>query len=329
MFKHIADTSFYKNIFDKNIFGTKGFPSILEISTQALDTSNISLDDDTIEDEQIWEKLNNQNKDKLKIHHKYIAIVQADGDSIGEIIKQIAKDGSKKIKEFSKALSSFSLLAAQEIANYKGVPVYTGGDDLLFFAPVANGTENIFSLIKKLDDIFDDQVKKKFNETKPQASMSYGVSISYYKYPMHEALNTARDLLFNKAKQKPKNAIAFKVLKHSGQVFEAIMHKPLDNKFKKLLKEDKGLVINSLIYKFDKHKILLEESLKAKTNAKLENFFDNFYNEDIHNESRVFINNVKDLLQEVYTNNKDFTKTINQVSAQLRFVKFLNATKDD
>ena len=30
--------------------------------------------------------------------------------------------------------------------------------------------------------------------------MSYGVSITYYKYPMHEALRTARELLFDKAK---------------------------------------------------------------------------------------------------------------------------------
>lgn len=332
MFDKIVETHLYKEIFNKNIFGTKGFPSILEISTQGLDTDDVRIDDDTIEDEQIWEKLKDLNKDKLKTHHKYIAIVQADGDSIGEIIKQVAvdKEGSKKIREFSKALSGFSLLAAQEIAKYRGIPVYTGGDDLLFFAPVTNGKENIFQLIEKLDVIFEEQVTKKFTKTKPKASMSYGVSVSYYKFPMHEALNTARDLLFNKAKQKPKNAVAFKVLKHSGQAFETILHKPLDDKFINLLAQDKGLVINSLMYGFDKHKVLLEESLNGKTNAKLENFFENFYNKDIHKKSKDFINDVKELLEKAYTNNEgDFKKTINQVFAQLRIIKFLNAKKDD
>ena len=248
---------------------------------------------------------------KKKTHHKYIAIVQADGDSIGEIIKQVAvdKEGSKKIREFSKALSGFSLLAAQEIAKYRGIPVYTGGDDLLFFAPVTNGKENIFQLIEKLDVIFEEQVTKKFTKTKPKASMSYGVSVSYYKFPMHEALNTARDLLFNKAKQKPKNAVAFKLLKHSGQAFETILHKPLDDKFINLLAQDKGLVINSLMYGFDKHKVLLEESLNGKTNAKLENFFENFYNEDIHKKSKDFINDVKELLEKAYTNNEGDRKS--------------------
>lgn len=330
MFERIAETSLYKKIFNKNILGTKGFPSILEISTQGLNTSGITLDDDTIEDELIWEKLKDINKDMLKVHHKYIAIIQADGDSIGEIIKYVAKDGIGSLKEFTAALSSFSLLAAQAIAKYKGIPVYAGGDDLLFFAPVSNGKENIFQLIEQLDGIFEEQVTKRFSATNPKASMSYGVSISYYKFPMHEALNTARNLLFIKAKEKPKNAVAVKIQKHSGQVFEAVFHKPLDKKFSDLLSQDKGLVINSLLYGFDRYKVLLKESLDDKTDAQLENFFKNFYNEDIHKKSEDFIDDVKELLKNAYiNNNKDFAKTINQVFSQLQFVKFLNTKKDD
>jgi len=330
MFDRIFETDFYKKIFKRNIFGTKGFPSILEISTQGLNTSGITFDDDTIVDEQIWALLKELNKDNLKVHHKYIAIVQADGDSISEIIKQVTKEGNEKIKEFSKALSGFSLLAAQEIAKYKGFPVYAGGDDLLFFAPVSNGKENVFYLLEKLDRIFEEQVTNKFAGIKPKASMSYGISISYYKFPMHEALTTARELLFHKAKQKPKNAIAVKVLKHSGQAFEALLHKPLDKKFKALLTEDKGLVINSLMYGFDKFNVLLKESLDDNSNAKLENFFNNFYDEDIHTKSRDFIDDIKDILRKAHKENDgDFEKTVSQVNAQLRIIKFLNAKKDD
>jgi len=43
----------------------------------------------------------------------------------------------------------------------------------------------------------------------------------------------------------------------------------------------------------------------------------------------IFLNNVKKLLFDTYKQTNDFEKTINQVYAQLRMVKFLNAKSDD
>ncbi len=355
MLQEIDKSEIYKEVFDKG----KNFPSIIEISTKSL-----KLDQETFKDkedeEEIWNKISKSEvSDKLKISHKYIAIVQADGDNIGAVIKDVAKDGDKnKITQFSEALSEFSLEAASIIDKYGGTSVYVGGDDLLFFAPLES-TENqsIFSLIEELDKEFKTQITDKFPDVKEKPSMSYGISISYYKYPMREALKTAQDLLFSKAKNSPyKNAIAFKVLKHSGQAFEAVLKKPLNKEFTSLLNEDKGLVINSLIYNFDKHKSILkkvlEDSLKErsldektckeiihnetqgvfeKTN-KLNNFFKNFYNKEEHKkiETEDFINKVRDLLFETYKNSdNDFDKTINQIYAQLRLVKFLNTKNDD
>ncbi len=328
---------FYKTKFYKDKFSGNGFPSILEIATTGLNIEKIDLSEDVEDDNEIWKEIKKQNNNELKTNKKYIAIVQADGDSIGEIIKQVANQGADKVKDFSKALSSFSLLAAQEIANYGGEPVYTGGDDLLFFAPVTNKEDNIFKLIERLDEIFKLQITDKFKTSKTP-SMSYGLSISYYKFPMHEALNTARNLLFGEAKKEPKNAIASKVLQHSGQTFSAVLSKPLKEEFTNLLHKDEGLVINSILHNFTEHKTLLKQSLKQDSNASLDAFFENFYNEDIHKNSKDFIKEVKELLEATSEQLKklknetedDFLyRVINQVKTQLKLIKFLNNKKDD
>jgi len=79
----------------------------------------------------------------------------------------------------------------------------------VFFAPISNTNNNIFDLIEDIDNLFDTYVKNHFSSVKPAPSMSYGVSITYYKFPMHEALNSVRKLLFEKAKKDPKNQSGF------------------------------------------------------------------------------------------------------------------------
>jgi len=331
MFEQLPQTDFYKSLFNKNLYGSSGFPSILEISTQGLDTEAVELNDDEIEDDnKLWEKIKEKNP-KFKILHKYIAIVQADGDNVGKIIGEIANQGIDEMKLFSKALSAFSIKAAEIIADYQGIPIYTGGDDLLFFAPVSNEQQNIFELITKLDELFKIEITDNFNSYTYIPSMSYGLSITYYKFPMHEALNNVRNLLFDIAKAtKNKNALAVNIQKHSRQTYTTVITKPFTNKFESLIKKDEGLVINSVLHNLEEQKVLLGEALLSSSNANLDEFFDHFYNEDIHNKSRDFINDIKELLKEVYNkNNQDYEKTLAQVKAQLQIIKFLNDTKDE
>jgi len=109
----------------------------------------IEEDKDAFIDEALIEVLSKEEmfEGKFKQPHKYIAIVQSDGDNVGKLIKEIYKSNPAKIKEFSKALSDFALEAAEEIQKYGGETVYAGGDDLLFFAPVLTPDSNIFILI--------------------------------------------------------------------------------------------------------------------------------------------------------------------------------------
>lgn len=323
MFDEFIKSKFYKDKFKD------GFPSLIEIATKGLDIQGINLNDDNEDDNTIWKELKEKNKDSFRTYHKHIAIVQADGDNISKIISSVAKNNDKtQILKFSEALSKFSLTAVGRIKLYGGEPVYAGGDDLLFFAPLSNGNEHIFDLIQSLDELFEVNVKKIFPSVTPSSSMSYGISITYYKFPMHEALKTARTLLFDKAKNDTKNQIAFRVQKHSGQTFETVLKKPFDSIFNDILKNPGGLEIHSVIYNLERHKNILKEIISCST--KMDNFFKNFYNEQEHNkqDNRDFLDNVKKLLFDTYKQTNDFEKTINQVYAQLRMVKFLNAKSD-
>ena len=122
----------------------------------------------------------------LKPYECYIAIVSADGDSMG---KAFAKADNSN--ELSRKLFNFNVKAIDAIDQYGGQPVFIGGDDLFFFAPVYNlGKGSIFRLLNQLDDSFHSEL----GENSP-ATLSFGVSITFYKYPMYEAVKLSQQLL--------------------------------------------------------------------------------------------------------------------------------------
>ncbi len=291
------------------------------------------------EDDFLWEGLIAQKdiKQNLKTAHRYVAIVQADGDNVGALIKSIYANERDKIQTFSKALADFAGKAANEIEKYGGEPVYAGGDDLLFFAPVVTKDKNVFDLIDVIDDVFMKKILDNGNlsnvleKAEKTPSMSYGVSITYFKYPMHEAIEQAKDLLFNKAKTGDKNAIAFKIQKHSGGYFEDVIFK--DTEFAVLINKIRSnadtKIISSLIYNLENQKAILKEI--AADNSRLDNFFKNFYDETVHLESanNAFIQNVKDLVHLAFCENKDNPdKALNKVYSGLRLIKFIRRDYD-
>ncbi|MBK9961555.1 MAG: type III-B CRISPR-associated protein Cas10/Cmr2 [Saprospiraceae bacterium] len=157
---------------------------------------------------------------QFKAIHKYIAVVHSDGDRVGEIIKLIEDGGKFKHSLFSKEMNNFALHAVKKLELYGGMPIYAGGDDLLFFAPVVNGKEDIFHLLKELDEDFSNH----FKEFKIPVSQSFGLSIAYYKHPLAEMLDTSRNLLFIEAKSGKKNNIALRLEKHSGSFIATNLH---------------------------------------------------------------------------------------------------------
>ena len=253
----------------------------------------------------------------------YIAVVKADGDSMGKAFSQ-----SNNPNKLSKALLEFNKDAVVIIDKYEGQPVYIGGDDLLFFAPVLisvkteKGIENksLFSLLEELDNAFHHNISNvAMLDEALHPTLSFGISVSFYKYPMFEALALAEDLLSKakatgcKEKNALKNNIIFSIQKHSGQTRQVLLHKGHD-KLVKMFNHfiDTYLLIENTTDSDEKNKNLLTSvmhglrekgfllSLAVKDEKKLNNFFNNNFNEPIHKKHADFFRDLKELLQLSY-----------------------------
>lgn len=330
------------------------------------DTDNQQAFIDAIKEEPIF-------KGSYRNYQKYISVVQADGDNIGAFIKQLYQERNPQeiIKRFSRNLLSFSKESVQLINDYQGTPIYAGGDDLLFIAPVAHTSnedekiriqKSIFTLIDEIDKLFHKyftgynedgfDFESIINNSVKKPSMSYGVSISYYKFPLNEALNEGVNQLFNIAKQTcKKDAVSYAVLKHSGHYFGTTFHKaqPSYKSFNTLLKQkvENGEYIKGLAYKLEPQQSVFYGIAKVEVdevrNRMFDNFFKNNFNESIHTQKVnndivliPFLENLKQLFKDVYTENKissrvgeqEMEKTnlinLNKIYAALRFIGFLN-----
>lgn len=193
-----------------------------------------------------------EKKDEgFRFHHKYMAVVQADGDNLSQALHALYTMGKiPAVQKFSKFLINFGKEVTTLISTNGGTPIYMGGDDLLFFAPVKCNGKTLFHLVKEIDELFQKNLELKENETicqflnawrdsataenhrkEVKLSISYGISIAYHKFPLKESIETARKLLFEEAKMiKGKDSVSFNVLKHSGQNF--------GTNWKKTVKED-------------------------------------------------------------------------------------------
>ena len=265
------------------------------------------------------------------------------------------KGDAEKLRKFSEMMLAYGLEAKKEIKDYGALPVYIGGDDLLFFAPVAsyNGKADfmtIFDLVAKLDTCFHSF----FPLSRNSPTLSYGISISYYKYPLNEALKKSYDLLLTAkdrfahdlCKTHPhKNAIAFKMLKHSGQSFGAIIDKRRKNMDKDanglvrdangketgdyewsesdselygLFQEmtskhiEKGEYINSITHNLSFFQDMLGDLLLKQPNQSaatgfdmVQNLFDNNYNEAVHAQNETFIEDVVKLVHTAFMHVKE------------------------
>lgn len=363
------------NFLTQDAYGANGrdkFPSLFNIAARGLGIEP----NDSEEDKDVWDEINeilksiednSGNKYMIKKAYEYAAIVQADGDFIGKHIRDLWKNrGEKDAKDvfqnFSKCLYDFDIKARDIIKVYGGFPIYAGGDDFLFIAPVINNNslkedkiKNIFDLIEKLSDDFNFE-----NNAIEKPTLSFGVAIAHHKFPLYYSLDEARNLLEDKAKKfksgdKRKNATAVKVIMKSGQAFELIFNKQQSENatsykcFRNLMTQ----VFNSDL-KFSRYlkalhiKLLQDKSiinLIGKDVEKLRNYFINNFNEEIHKSDEIknYLygmdegdNNEKlgvmGLINQVFLENTrddiKNDKAINQVYSYLKFIRFIDEEVD-
>ncbi len=338
------------------------FESLIEISTKSLHCENIKLKNgDT--GKTFWENIikdniekDNDEKiilgefkknygDKFKQYHKYMAIVHADGDNIGAIIEKVGKD-NRELKQFSERLFNFSKHVADKIIEYGGVPVYLGGDDMLFFSPVVfEKGKTIFSLIASIDELFELFIINNYENRESQKnqiikpSMSYGISVGYYKTPLYELRNNSFSLLedikkntFIDENNLPKNRVASRILKHSGKAYSFVLNKnneelSMFNKFiEKNINFDNNF-LNSFTYKLESnHEII---SKIAGDKVRLDAFLRYNFNEN-YVRYKPFFDSICDFMCDIYNRRQKLDKEeFNLLYSALRFIDFINAKDID
>lgn len=333
----------------------KRIESILEIAVNGLKIKRKTLIDfinndraenekigeyDEIEDDTFIEKIKafmkqEDRESELKKYHKYIAIIQADGDNMGKVVNRLKED--KNYHNFSKKLYRFIFFAREKINAYGGLPIFGGGDDLLFFAPVKNGEQNIFYILDELQQEFNCLFEDDREILSEKPSLSFGLSIAYYKYPLYEAHQEAVRLLFEQAKHFvqggfKKNALSFRMLMHSGQYFGADINiNPAASSyghFKKLFQAAAGdeRLLYSVVHKLLRDRVLIETV--SPDREKLVNYMKNTFNEDIHKSYKGFLyTTIPDFIHAVYSDYQ-MDKAMDVIQSSIRFVKFLNDRMD-
>jgi len=324
------------NFFKTKIFGKKGrsFPSLPEIALADMMDEGLRQRILGSEDE-----LDIYDIQDVNPYHKYIAIVHADGDNMGKVVSSLQ---AGEFSHFSKKLFEYCSESEELISAYGGATIFAGGDDLLFFAPVANQTkkQNIFGLIESISELFDAKFamyNSKLTAKNIEATtLSFGVSMTYYKFPLYEALEQSRNLLFDKAKgTSDKNAIAYTVIKHSGQTFGGIIGKRDTDTYGLFLdvvnsmseKENSGNFLHSLHHKIDTYQVLIREACRCDDDSRLTNFFNNFFKKEDHKTYDILFAAMTKYIYAVYQQDLEDKEKLQTVYGVLRFIKFLQGDK--
>ena len=183
----------------------------------------------------------------------YYAVVSADGDGMGKFLLGLKNE---YVSFFSKGCLAYDKKAAEMVSRYGGMPVYAGGDDLLFLAPLTGTVKgmdgrSIVALCAALRDLFVNTIQAEFETAfrekfpdKPLPelefpTLSFGVAVQFEKFPLYEALERAREALY-RAKSGKKDNTLLELRKHSGQSAALLIHNPDAQAFEELSRAARG-----------------------------------------------------------------------------------------
>ena len=239
------------------------------------------------------------DKEEEKSYDRYVCIVQADGDNVGKAVCNPAHPDGKVLK-ISKAMLEFGKKAARMIDKFGGMPLYAGGDDLLFIAPViGKDGRDIFHLVQELDV----EAFKPVKEEVPEASLSFGISCSFVKYPLYESLGTARMLLFDVAKHasSSKNVIAWNLRKHSGGSFDftfSMKDAKVMDMFRTLVSTaEDNEIVSALAHKLRDNECLLKTVLESDASS---DRLDAFFDRTLEFQDNAWFRTVRELIPDLY-----------------------------
>lgn len=227
--------------FDESDSNRTRFPFLAQIAAHEFKKHNpwVDFKDDEYQTLDPYEYLRNKLPEadvkNIRQFHKYMAVIQADGDGIGALIGKMVENSNENLIKLSKSLFDFvqggneDKNSLKEITKrYGGELIYAGGDDILAFMPVRSGEIGTFiDYIDEVDQRFQDVMRPLCSEYGiPTATLSFGISIAYHKFPLAESMEIAANNLFTVSKQqRKKNIVTISLTKHSGQSHRAVLPK--------------------------------------------------------------------------------------------------------
>jgi len=143
----------------------------------------------------------------------YYALLQADGDGMGEVIDAQAEHGEQQHRLFSQALSRFAEQARGIIEGHQGTLVYAGGDDVLAFLPL----HTVLQCARDLKTAFHNALQGFADQHDRPPTLSVGVAIIHHLESLREARNLAQGAERRAKRVDGKNALAITVSKRGGE----------------------------------------------------------------------------------------------------------------
>lgn len=298
----------------------------------------------------------NGKRDDLK-RTRYFAVVNADGDGMGKFLQSLTDDD---VTLFSKACLDYAQKASDRVFQFGGMPIYAGGDDLLFLAPIYGHGEwegrSVPDLCEEIRKLFISTVSGAFGNRAGAfafPTLSFGISVQHKKFPLYEALTEGREQLDyakkmvseDDAGSTVKDNIALNLRKHSGQSVSLLVHNPHYELFRKILSStddggDDGKT-TSVIYTIETFRPLLIELhklAKEKTIPNREAFREawrNLFDNPGQKTSEAYIKGIADAYYDAFIeaearifskaddSEKENTSPIHALGGILRWSRFL------
>lgn len=137
----------------------------------------------------------------------YYALLQADGDRMGQAIDHI--ETPERHQELSRVLATFAETAALIVELHQGSLVYAGGDDVLAFLPL----HSVLQCARDLADEFHAMLQP-FATADATPTLSAGIAVTHHIEPLADARTLAADA--ERFAKRTRNALAVTVSKRSG-----------------------------------------------------------------------------------------------------------------
>lgn len=152
--------------------------------------------------------------------YPYVACLVADGDSMGRALSTLTTPDAHRA--FSRGIASFANRAREIVeGSYRGILVYSGGDDVLAFLPLPT----VLHCAKALREAFDKAIRTmQLPSADAKPTLSVGVGIGHVLESMGDLLELGREAeryakgrgLDDRSGKDEKNALAVLVDKRSG-----------------------------------------------------------------------------------------------------------------